>query len=87
MSEPRHTDEQYDALLRSLNEHVKQDVVILEQINAKLSTIESLIPDLREVVTRWHQAKGIFWFIIIVSAMIAAFSNAFDWVLSHLKVK
>lgn len=77
-------------LLLNLRRDVKCLHVNMEDYVGKnqpiLLQLERMLPRLDELLTRFSQAKGIFWFLTLVSGMVIAQAfGAFSRVVSYVK--
>ena len=84
-----------DAKTRTVLSQLSGNVTCLkdsmEAYRIPLQQLVVMLPEIKEVLTRNSQAKAIFWFIVILSAAIAAIVGAIativsaaDWLISHL---
>ena len=86
MSE-RFSDMELVKLRKDFLEHAEREEDLLARMEKHVLRFDDLLPRLEELATRWQQAKGIFWFVVIVSAGVTSLTSAFDWFMTHFRIK
>lgn len=66
-------------------EHEKEWCALLAALMKSVDEIKAQMPEINEVVTRWSQARGIFWFVAISALAVTGMVNIWQWAIDHLK--
>lgn len=78
-------DERTTKAISDMSKSIKCLHNSMELYKPSLQELEKMLPRLDELLTRFSQAKGIFWFLAVAGVSLAALAGAFDWVVSHVK--